>query len=116
MNLEDFTLIPAGSLEKDPRPLAYLYTESINIVSYAKQMQEYSYYSMLKLAEDLSKQQGYILLPWNCIHWQRAKQFGSDRKIKIGRKSFFRMKVNELTKGEMRKLVHHLDELRQHAI
>lgn len=111
MTLEEFSLIPKGYKKKDPRPLSYLYPTSINIVSYAKQMQEFSFYQTLEVAQDLAKRQGFILLPWECIHWQRAKVYGSDRKVKIGRKSFFMMKIDELTKTERKKLETHIQEI-----
>lgn len=113
MNIEQFSLIPKGYKNKDPRPLLYLYPGTVNIVSYAKKMQEFSFYQSLQVAEDLAKRQGFILLPWECIHWQRAKSFGVDRKIKIGRKSFFLMKIEELTKNEKIKLENYLNELNQ---
>lgn len=112
-DLKHFSLIPKGYKNKDPRPLLYLYPESINIVAYAKKMQEFSFYQSLQVAEDLAKRQGFILLPWECIHWQRAKLFGLDRKIKIGRKSFFLMKINELTKTERAKLETYLDQINE---
>jgi hypothetical protein len=111
MNVQEFSLVPKGYKNKDPRPFAYLYTKSINIVSYAKSMQKFAFYQALEVAEDLAKKQGFILLPWSCIHWQRAQSFGIDRKVKIGRKSFFLMKPNELTKGETMKLEKYLEEL-----
>lgn len=116
MNILEFTLVPEGYKEKDPRPLPFLYPESINLVSYSKQMQTFCFYQQLELAEDIVKRQGFILLPWECIHWQRAKTFGADRKIKIGRKSFFMMKIDELTKTEKRKLESYINELDQEGM
>lgn len=113
MNLDQISLIPKGYKNKDPRSLLYLYPNSVNIVAYAKKMQQFSFYQSLEIAEDLAKRQGFILLPWECIHWQRAKAFGVDRKVKIGRKSFFLMKVNELTKNERSKLENYLNEINQ---
>lgn len=113
VNLEAISLIPSNYKSKDPRPLLYLYPNSINVVAYAKKMQEFSFYQALEVAEDLAKRQGYILLPWECIHWQRARNYGADRKIKIGRKSFFLMKPHELTKTEKIKLKTYLNALRQ---
>lgn len=114
MNLEEFTLLPEafkGYKGKDPRTLAYLYPTSLNIVAYAKKMQEFSFYQSLAIAEDLAKKTGFILLPWGCIHWQRAKAFGVDRKVKIGRNSYFLMKPDELTKKEKEKLETYLQEI-----
>lgn len=113
MNLIDFTLIPKDYKKKDPRTLLYLYPNSINLVAYAKSMQKFAFYQALEIAEDLAKRQGYILLPWECIHWQRAKHYGVDRKVKIGRKSFFLMKPNELTKSEAAKLERYLEDLHE---
>lgn len=111
MKIHDFSLVPREYKEKDPRRLPWLYPTSLNLVYYAKKMQEFSFYQALEVAEDLAHKQGYILLPHACIHWQRAKNYGYDRKIKIGRKSFFIMKPNELTKSEKIKLEQFLEEL-----
>jgi hypothetical protein len=113
MTLDDFSLIPKEYRKKDPRCLLFLYPNSINIVAYAKSMQRFAFYQALEVAEDLAKRQGYILLPWSCIHWQRAKSYGVDRKVKIGRKSFFLMKPNELTKSEEIKLEKYLEEMHE---
>jgi hypothetical protein len=113
MNIEQFSLIPEGYRDKDPRSLLFLYPNSINIVAYAKSMQKFAFFQALEVAEDLAKRQGFILLPWSCIHWQRAKNYGIDRKIKIGRKSFFLMKPDELTKSEATKLKKYLEELHE---
>jgi hypothetical protein len=113
MTVNEFSLVPKGYREKDPRPFAWLYPKSINIVSYAKSMQKFAFYQALEVAEDLAKRQGFILLPWSCIHWQRAQSFGIDRKVKIGRKSYFLMKPHELTKSETMKLEKYLEELHE---
>jgi hypothetical protein len=113
MTVNEFSLVPKGYREKDPRPFAWLYPKSINIVSYAKSMQKFAFYQALEVAEDLAKRQGFILLPWVCIHWQRAQSFGIDRKVKIGRKSYFLMKPHELTKSETMKLEKYLEELHE---
>lgn len=111
MNLKEFSLVPKDYREKDPRTLPYLYPTTLNIVAYAKKMQEFSFYQALEVAENLAKRQGFILLPWSCIHWERAKKLGYDRKIKIGRKSFFLLKMNEMTKTEKLKLERLLQSL-----
>lgn len=110
--MERYSLIPKRIKQKgDPRTLAYYYPTSLNIVAYAKKMQEFSFYQALAVAEDMASKQGYILVPWSCMNWQRAKNYGSDRKVKIGRKSFFIMRENELTKSEQIKLQEYLREL-----
>ncbi|GIN62764.1 hypothetical protein J27TS8_27570 [Robertmurraya siralis] len=113
MNFAEFTLVPKDYRKKDPRSLLYYYPTSINVVAYAKKIQKFSFYQTLEVAEELAKKQGFILLPYACIHWQRAKNYGLDRKIKIGRNSFFLMKPHELTKTEELKLERYLEELHQ---
>jgi hypothetical protein len=111
--LKRYSLVPGEYKDKDPRRLPWLYPNSLNLVYYAKKMQEFSFYQALEVAEDLAYKQGFILLPFDCIHWQRAKNYGYDRKVKIGRKSFFLMKPDELTKGEEIKLKRYLENLRE---
>ncbi|WP_017472792.1 hypothetical protein [Amphibacillus jilinensis] len=110
MDLNTITLVPNHYKDKDPRTLPYLYPETINIVAYAKKVQVFSFYQTLEVAEDLAKRSGFLLLPYSCMHWQRAKQYGVDRKVKIGRKSFFMLKPNELTLGERAKLKDYIIE------
>lgn len=115
LTLQNFSLIPRNYKAKDPRPLLYLYSKTINVVAYAKQMQQFSFYQSLEVAEDLAKRQGFILLPSTCMHWQRVKNFSTDRKIKIGRKTFYLMKIDEITKTEKIKLEIYLQEI-NHAV
>lgn len=111
LTFDEITLIPRGYKKRDPRGLLYLYPTSINLVAFSKQMQTFSFYQTLEVAETIAKRQGYILLPFSCIHWQRAKSYGADRKVKIGRKSFFMMRMDELTKSERIKLADYLDDI-----
>lgn len=113
ITLSEFTLIPRNYKKKDPRPLTYLYRNTINIVAYAKEMQRFSFYQALEVAEDLAKRQGFILLPWECINWKRAQMLAGDRKVKIGRKSFYLMRIDELNKNEKLKLKVYLKDIHQ---
>ena len=109
----DFTIVPKNYKNQDPRALLYLYPTTFNIVAFAKKLQQFSFYQTLEVAEDMAKKQKMILLPYSCIHWERAKQYGHDRKVKIGRKSFFLMKREELTKKEHQKLLDHIHEIQE---
>lgn len=113
INIDDFTLVPSDYKKKDPRPLLYLYQNTINIVAYAKRMQQFSYYQTLEVAEDLAKRQGFILLPWDCINWRRARDLAADRKVKIGRHAFYMLRIRELTKNERQKLEDYLLQLKE---
>lgn len=110
-----YSLVPSDFREKDPRNLPYHFP-SIPVVKYAKLMQEFCYFAQLEAAENAAKKAGFILLPFNCMHWQRRKQFTEERKIKIGKYSFFMMKVNELTDSERTKLDDYLEELHEKEI
>ncbi|QGH32604.1 hypothetical protein GI584_00220 [Gracilibacillus salitolerans] len=112
LEVKEISIVPKGYKNKDPRTLPYLYPETLNVVAYARSLQKFTFYQTLEVAEDLAKRQGFILLPFDCIHWNRAKNYGADRKIKIGRRSFFLMKPDELTKGEKRKLETYIDDLK----
>lgn len=112
MELENISIVPKNYKDKDPRTLPFLYPKTINIVSYAKSVQAFSFFQTLEVAEDLANRQGYLLLPWSCIHWERAKKYGSERKVKIGRKSFFMLRVDELTKGEKAKLEQYIKDIK----
>lgn len=114
--IEDFTLIPKSYKEKDPRGLAYLYPTTLNIVAYAKQMQVFSFYRALEVAEKMARNLGYVLMPYDCLHWQRRQRFSEERKVKIGRKSFFMLRKDELTKTEEQKLFKHLNEIQSSAV
>jgi len=111
MNLKKYSLVPTEYKEKDPRALPYLYPTKLNLVAYAKKMQEFTFYQSLEAAETVANNLGYILLPWDCVHWGRAQKIASDRKVKIGRKSFYMMKLNEMTKTEEKKLLEYISDL-----
>lgn len=108
--LKEYSIVPIEYKKKDPRSLLYHYP-SLPIVKYAKLMQQYSFYQALDVAEDLAHRQGYILLPSSCIHWMRVQKFGPDRRVKIGRNSYYLLRPNELTRSEMSKLKYHIEEL-----
>lgn len=110
---EDFSIVPKNYKNQDPRALLYLFPTTFNIVAFAKKLQQFSFYQTLEVAEDMARKQKMILLPFSCIHWERAKQYGQDRKVKIGRKSFFMMRMDELTKKERQKLLDHIDQIQE---
>ncbi|GEL76573.1 hypothetical protein [Tenuibacillus multivorans] len=103
------SILPKDYREKDPRQLLYHFP-NMPIVKYAKMMQRYSFNHALAVAEDVAHKNGYILIPYDCMHWQRKQRF-VDRRVKIGRKSFFMMKDHELTRSERSKLEDYLREL-----
>lgn len=120
MTLSEITLVPADYKEKDPRQLAFNYASTIQntsngLVIYNKYVQQFIYYHSLEVAEQFAKQMGFILIPSTCIHWRRAKDF-TDRRVKVGRKSFYALRENELNKKEQKKLIEQIEILRKAAI
>lgn len=113
IDLNTISLVDFNYKKKDPRVLPYFYPKSLNIVSYSKKMQDFSFYQALDVAEQIAKKSGFLLIPWSCIHWKRAKRLGNDRKIKIGRHSFFLLKENEMTKNEKMKLIDYVKDMKE---
>lgn len=104
-----YTLVPNKYREHDPRSLLY-HNPSIPIVKYAKLMQEFCFHQGLEIAEKMAHRQDCVLVPYGCVHWQRAKNYGEKRKIKVGRNSFFILRPSELTRTEVKKIEHYIDE------
>lgn len=94
------SLIPYDYKEKDPRSLLYHFPKMPTVI-YAKKMQEFSFYQALDVAEQMAKAQGYCLVPYSCIHYRRRQILTDEnKKIKIGRNSFFLLKKHDMTKNE----------------
>lgn len=109
------SILPPKYRDKDPRQLLYHYP-SMPVVKYAKMMQEFSFYHALAVAEDIAHRQGFILVPYSCMHWERKKRFAADRRVKIGRRSFYMMRESELTPHEKRKLQKYVEQIRERSV
>ncbi|KAF0994414.1 hypothetical protein V2J23_00790 [Geobacillus thermoleovorans] len=107
----NYSLVPEHYKDKDPRTLLYHFP-SIPVVKFAKITQRFYFFKQLEVAQDIANRLGYILVPSVCMHWERVKTF-ADRRVRIGRNSFFMMRPNELTELEHRKLQDYLDEIRK---
>ncbi len=106
--LQKLSLIPDGYKTKDPRALLYHFP-SLPKVKYAKLVDKFYYYKALEAVENVANKMGYILLPRICMHWQRKKNY-ADRKIVVLGKSFYMMKIAELTETEKSKLLEYIEE------
>ena len=109
MTKESLSLIPNDYKDKDPRTLLYHFP-SMHKVKLVKMLNKYYFYRALESAEQIANKNGFILLPFSCMHWQRKRDFAEDRKVHVLGKSFFMMKITELTKSEKEKLVNYIDE------
>lgn len=109
-DLRTYSILPEDYKRNDPRNLLYHFP-SLPTVKYAKMMQKWCFLQALAVAEDLAHRQDYILLPSHCMHWGRIQK-RPDRRVKIGRNSFYLMRLKELTKTEKYKLENHIEEVK----
>lgn len=108
-NLKEYSIVPKNFKGKDPRALLYHFP-SLPIVKYAKLMQKYSFNQALEAAESVANYSGYLLLPSACMHWQRVKNH-FERRVKVGKNTFYLMRDYELTRSEKNKLMNYIDDL-----
>lgn len=104
------SLLPPHFKDKDPRTLLYHFP-SIPAVKIAKLYQEYTFYKQLEVAEEVANNMGYLLIPYVCVHQKRREKLSQDRKVKIGRNSYFMMAKNEMTMKERKKFIEYIQEL-----
>ena len=121
MTFDNFTIVPQDLQEKDPRPFAYLYPETIRcnnqkFISFIKQLQRFTFYQSVQQFERFGKANGYILLPSSVLHWRRRSELGQERRVLIGRNTFYFVRQSELNEREQAKLLAHVEEIREVAI
>ncbi|RRJ54011.1 hypothetical protein EHV15_36230 [Paenibacillus oralis] len=95
------TIIPEGKLKHDPQRLLYHFP-SINKVRYTKLSQEFYFWHSVSVAEETARMFGRLLVPARCLHWERKMRL-ADRRLQIGKKSFYVAALEELTEVEKRK-------------
>lgn len=109
LKIGNLSLIPSGYKDRDPRALLYFFP-SLPKVRFAKILNEFYYYKTLESVEEAANKMGFILLPRACMNWQRCRDYSEDRKVKVCGRTFFMMKINELTNAEKRKLKEYIEE------
>lgn len=119
--MKGFSIIPPDLEEKDPRPFAFLYPNMIrnddqSFIAFIKKMQRFTFYKSLKCFEDFGHANGLILLPATVLHWRRRNNFGAERRVKVGKKTFYFVREDEITKLEKQKLLDHIDDIRRASI
>lgn len=115
-----FSIVPEGIKDKsrDPRSLAKIMPNMIrennqSFIGFIKRMQVFDFYNSLSAIEEYAHANNYILLPASIMHWRRCSFFGDEKRIRVGRKSFYLVRENELTKKEKSKLLDHIKEVRR---
>lgn len=112
--IAEYSLIPPTFKDRDPRTLVYHFP-SMPSIKVAKMYQEYTFYKQLQVAEEMAQNMGYILIPYKCIHQKRREKFSYNRKIKIGRNSYFMIALNEMTRIEKQKFKEYIQELHDYS-
>lgn len=116
MSFMEYSIVPPGLKEKDPRPFAYLFPSMIrnddqSFIAFIKKTQKHEFYRSVLSLEEYAHANGFILLPASVMHWRRRDGFGQERRIRVGRNSFYFVRENELTKGEKEKLLLYIEEV-----
>lgn len=93
------SIVPLEKVRNDPQTLLYHFP-SIHPVRYQKMSRDYTFWKHVQTAEKVAKMAGRLLVPRECIHWERKKGF-EDRRIVIQKKVFFVMLESEMTPGEV---------------
>ena len=114
----EFSIVPPNFKDNDPRGLAMLFPNSIrndnqSFIGFIKKMQVFDFYNSLSRFEEYAHANGFILFPASIMHWRRRNGFGIERRIRVGRKSFYLVREYELTDGEKEKLLDHIKDVRR---
>lgn len=95
---------------KDPRQLLYHYP-SISAQRYAKLVANFHNDQMVKMAEEIANGLGFLLVPACCLHWKFKIDISGERKVQVGRFSFYMLKKSEMTKRAYQKFLDYIAEI-----
>lgn len=95
------SIVPAEKISNDPERLLYFYP-SIHPVRFQKLSKEYRFWKQVDTAERVAKMTGCLLVPRECLHWERKQAF-EDRRIVIMRKVFYVLSPEMMTRTELEK-------------
>lgn len=103
------TIIPSEALKTDPQHLLFNFP-GIHPVKYTKLSSEYHHWQAVAAAEKTARMFGRFLVPCTLIHWERKLRF-EDRRIQIGKKAFYALAQDEMTKLEYSKYCEAAEQL-----
>lgn len=95
------SIVPAEKIEKDPQTLLYHFP-SMHPVRYQKLIKEYTFWKHVQTAEKVARMAGKLLVPRECVHWQRKSRF-ENKRVVIQKKVFFVLDAAEMSKAEIKK-------------
>lgn len=95
------SIVPSKKIAKDPQTLPYHFP-SFPVVKYSKISSEYHFWKAVSLLEQAAHQNGKLLVPASCLHWERRKKFKTCL-ITVYKRSFYQLSYEELTEKEKTK-------------
>ena len=72
------------------------------------------YNHSLDVATRTTNALGYILVPAPCLHWRRRTEY-AERRVLVGRCSFYMMRLEEINDNEYHRLLDKIEEVRKYA-
>lgn len=114
---QQYTIIPPSLNERDPRPFAYRYPDSIRqsgakFVAWIKRHNNFTNYNTLRIIESFIRlDSGRYLIPSEVLNWRRREKYQNSR-IEVGNKAYFAMYLRELTAQEMKKFEEFVEDVR----
>jgi hypothetical protein len=103
------SIVPERKI-KDPRQLLFHFP-SMPVQVYAQLIAEFHSDQMLKMAEQIAHSLGFNLVPYSCLHWKVRRNIAAERKVKIGRCSYFMLKPSEMPQRSLEKFQEYLEEI-----
>lgn len=95
------SIVPTERLRHDPQTLLYQFP-SIPAVRFQRLSRDYYFWKLVQIAERIAAITSRLLVPRECLHWQRKQQF-RDRQVMVLKSSFYVLSEAEMTKTELAK-------------
>lgn len=102
------TIVPQDKVKQDPQSYLFHYP-SVHPVTYTKMFAEHHHWKAVQAAEKVASMCGMVLVPANCLHWER-KARKADRRVQIGKHAYYTLALNELTQNEHKKYLSQVQE------
>lgn len=109
-----YSIVPERKI-KDPRQLLYHFP-SMNAQRYAQLMNEFHQDQLLRMAEQIAQGFGFLLIPASCLHWKFKGKIKEERKVTVGRMSFYMLKKDEIPQRSMEKYHEYIKDLQNQEV
>jgi hypothetical protein len=105
-----YSVVPDRKI-KDPRQLLFHFP-SMNAQRYAQLVAEFHQDQMLRMAEQIAQGLGFLLIPSSCLHWKVKARIAAERKVNIGRCTYYMLKQEEIPKKSLEKFIEYIEEIK----